>query len=151
MQLTHIASTLERLSFSDKDASKETLRRLYSSGIGEYLPECLGKIQSWLDVSRDRCEIAAWARGNVVSELEALRRPLGLIRPPRFLWWRVRAWDQSPEVKWRESLFALTYETFDVMARYCDAIEQAHHSVTAYANLERIFRVSAQFHLYYWY
>lgn len=140
MQLTDITHRLEHL--AQKDAYKDSLRRLYSSGISRDVPEKLANIELWLEESRDRCEIAAWARGNIVPELESLRRPLGLIRPSGLLWWRARAWDRSGEVKWRQMLFAMTYEVFDLMSRYCDAIDQVHRSTTAYANFEGIFQVS---------
>ncbi|KAG9046429.1 hypothetical protein FS837_004482 [Tulasnella sp. UAMH 9824] len=138
--LTDITGSLEHLSFSQKDTYKKSLRRLYSFGISGDIPEKLANIELWLEESRDRCEITAWARGNIVPELDSLRRPLGLIRPSGLFWWRARAWDRSDEVKWRQMLVAMTYEVFDLMGRYCDAVDQVHQSTTAYANFEGIFR-----------
>ncbi|KAG9028647.1 hypothetical protein FS837_003827 [Tulasnella sp. UAMH 9824] len=138
--LTDITDPLERLFFAQKDADKNSLRCLYSFGISGDLPEKLANMEMWLEESQDRREIAAWARGNIVQELESLRHPLGLIRPSGLLWWRARVWDRSGEVKWRQKLFEMTYEVFDLMSQYCDAIDQVHLSTTAYANFEGIFQ-----------
>lgn len=124
-------SQLQGLTPELKSRIEKALRG-HHSYFHQFLSLSLQDTLHLVDVMREQCEVILHQGATAIPELQNLQSQLGLLPPPRWMFWKQKSWEHSGFVRERRRWLSGLLETQKNVERLMHALEKSQTSLSTY-------------------